>query len=215
MSVMAAALLPSCAATQENSGSISGTVVDPISMALPHADVIVRGLVTRTVEADEHGRFIAADLPPGTYTVRIQRTGFKAKQLDVSVQAGQDTGLGQLMLEIAPAGPCIAKPQRPKISERSFPSTGKGSVSGKAITESGWPLKHLTVALLAAGAARPVAEGNTNDSGEFEFLYITPGSYTLRVASNGPPLTKVSGLHVENGRQLVVLLTWTESVPCL
>src|SRR5947209_6013305 len=65
---------------QTTSGSIAGTVVDAQHAALPNAAVTAREQeqkFTVNTKADETGRFVFTQVPPGTYTLTIEATGFK------------------------------------------------------------------------------------------------------------------------------------------
>src|SRR6266704_1759982 len=67
-------------ASAQSAGSITGTVKDSSAAVLPGATVTLASPaigVTRTTTSDEHGNFVALQLPPGTYTVSVQMSGFK------------------------------------------------------------------------------------------------------------------------------------------
>ena len=67
-------------------GRISGTVVDSTGAVVPDANVTVTNSATnasRTATTDESGFYTVTNLPVGTYTVVVERTGFKkASQID-------------------------------------------------------------------------------------------------------------------------------------
>jgi hypothetical protein len=69
------------ARSQEVSGSISGTVVDPSGASVNGAEVTVtntdRGVVQRHVTTNKTGFYSAPSLPLGNYTVTIGAKGFK------------------------------------------------------------------------------------------------------------------------------------------
>src|SRR5258708_28469076 len=66
--------------SQGNFGRILGTITDQTGAAIPGATVSVidtqRGLA-RTLTTDQAGEYNAPTLIPGTYTVRVEATGFK------------------------------------------------------------------------------------------------------------------------------------------
>ena len=65
---------------QVTSGSINGTVKDTTGGVLPHASVTVSNPssgVTRAVVTNDNGDFVVPNLPPGTYTIRVEVEGFK------------------------------------------------------------------------------------------------------------------------------------------
>jgi hypothetical protein len=71
---------------QTTSGRISGTVVDSSGAVVPNATVTVTNSANnaaRTAETDESGFFTVTNLPVGTYSISVERTGFKkANQTD-------------------------------------------------------------------------------------------------------------------------------------
>jgi hypothetical protein len=78
-------------AQQPITGAISGRVTDESGAALPGATVtLTSGQGASAHVTDGGGRFIAPYLTPGTYTVRVELTGFGAVERDnVEVRLGQ------------------------------------------------------------------------------------------------------------------------------
>jgi hypothetical protein len=79
---------------QGNFGRILGTVTDQTGAVLPGAKVSVidtqRGLA-RTLTTDQAGEYNAPTLIPGTYTVRVEATGFKAlDRQNILVEVGKE-----------------------------------------------------------------------------------------------------------------------------
>jgi hypothetical protein len=65
---------------QTNFGRISGAVTDPSGASIPGAKVSIINVDTqavRNVTTDEHGFFVAENLPIGPYTVTVEQPGFK------------------------------------------------------------------------------------------------------------------------------------------
>ena len=65
---------------QNSVGRISGTLTDLSGGVLPDADVTVTNAETQTsriVRTDANGFFVVTNLPAGTYTVRVEKIGFK------------------------------------------------------------------------------------------------------------------------------------------
>ena len=78
---------------QGNFGRILGTVTDQTGAVLPGAKVSVidtqRGLA-RNLTTDQAGEYNAPTLIPGTYTVRVEATGFKAlDRQNILVEVGK------------------------------------------------------------------------------------------------------------------------------
>jgi hypothetical protein len=91
------------ATAQTVTGSISGTVVDSNSNAVPAANVTLineKTGATRTATTNEDGRFTVSALQPGLYTVKIERPGFQSSERHGTVlSANESLALGDLMLQ--------------------------------------------------------------------------------------------------------------------
>src|SRR6267142_935404 len=76
-------------------GSIGGTILDANGAAIPGATITVTGPIgVQTATSDDSGVFTVENLIPGTYTVRVQQTGFQsALANNVTVYVGKDTPL--------------------------------------------------------------------------------------------------------------------------
>ncbi len=81
LACLAAAVLQSGRAwAQETTGTITGVVTDQTGAILPGATVLVKQIQTgRTTEviSNETGRYTASLLPPGTYEVTFNLSGFQ------------------------------------------------------------------------------------------------------------------------------------------
>src|SRR5689334_5227468 len=77
---------------QQNYGTILGTVTDPTGAVVPGATVTVTNAGTQTarqITTDKDGFYQVLSLPIGTYTVGVEREGFKkqvttAKDLEIN-----------------------------------------------------------------------------------------------------------------------------------
>jgi hypothetical protein len=76
-------------------GTIGGTVTDATGAAVPGAKVVVTGQTgERTGATNENGTFRIENLEPGTYTVRVEQTGFKAAVANnITVNVGRESTL--------------------------------------------------------------------------------------------------------------------------
>ena len=89
--VFASLLAGSPAVAQQTEARIAGTISDQNGGALPGVTVTVTSSATgaaRTAVTDEQGRYTITNLPPGTYTVAAELSGFGASKQDVSVGLG-------------------------------------------------------------------------------------------------------------------------------
>jgi Carboxypeptidase regulatory-like domain/TonB-dependent Receptor Plug Domain len=101
--LIAALALNVVASGQTITGSISGTVADTSGGIVPGAVVSVVGErtgQTRTLTSSSDGRFNFAALPPGSYTLRIERQGFQVlEHKGVVLSANENLALGDLKLQ--------------------------------------------------------------------------------------------------------------------
>ena len=104
--LMLTVFLPLGLRAQERA-TIVGTVVDPSGAIVPGAHVTITNTATsvsRVVETNSSGNYIAPELPIGTYTVRVELKGFKtyerqgivlnvndALRVDVQMEVGEVT----------------------------------------------------------------------------------------------------------------------------
>ena len=72
---------PVISRAQELAATLSGTVTDPSSALVPNATVTIteNGVngAARVVQTDGNGRYLAPNLPAGTYTVKVTAAGFE------------------------------------------------------------------------------------------------------------------------------------------
>jgi hypothetical protein len=89
---------------QSTSGSITGTVRDNAGALIPEATVTVANAATnlkRTVTSNSEGGFVVAQLPPGNYTVTVEKSGFKQlEKSGVVLSAIEHLNAGDFTLEI-------------------------------------------------------------------------------------------------------------------
>jgi carboxypeptidase family protein/TonB-dependent receptor-like protein len=85
---------PGVAASQGTTGSISGTITDAQHGAMPGVSVQITRVDTgaqRTVVSDDHGRYTAQNLGPGTYQLTAELAGFRTVVRDqLAVAIGRD-----------------------------------------------------------------------------------------------------------------------------
>jgi hypothetical protein len=71
-------------AQESASSGVSGQVVDATKGAMPGATVTVTNTGTnaqRVVVTDAEGRFTVPNLPPATYTIRVELSGFQTAEI--------------------------------------------------------------------------------------------------------------------------------------
>ena len=83
-------------AQQSATATLSGRVVDPNQAVVAGAQVSALQKATgaaRTTTTNAEGVFVLTNLPAGAYEVKIQAGGFSLKQVDVTLQVGQNETL--------------------------------------------------------------------------------------------------------------------------
>ena len=98
-------VLVSAAPGQEASGKISGTVLDPSGAGVPGVKITVtntdRNQVVRSLTTDAVGIYAAPVLPVGTYSLKVEAKGFKAKDRTGIVLNVNDELKINISLEVA------------------------------------------------------------------------------------------------------------------
>jgi Carboxypeptidase regulatory-like domain/TonB-dependent Receptor Plug Domain len=87
------------------SGSIQGSVLDPQGNVIANAKVVAidesKGIVIRETQTDRNGSFQLLPLLRGTYTLKVESTGFRAlERKGLVLDALQILNLGELKLEV-------------------------------------------------------------------------------------------------------------------
>jgi hypothetical protein len=99
---------------QGTTGSITGTVTDSTGASVPGARVMITRTETNavhTVTTSDAGTYTVAQLPPGHYTVTIDKSGFKSfKQTSITLQIDQT-------IEISPQLPVGAEQQTVEVTD--------------------------------------------------------------------------------------------------
>jgi hypothetical protein len=102
-SVFGVFLLVTLAWSQVPTAELSGTVTDPSGAVVSGAKIVVVNTSTnveRATETNASGIYTAPALQPGTYSVRVTMSGFRASQRnDITLQVGQSARLN-IALEV-------------------------------------------------------------------------------------------------------------------
>jgi len=87
-------LLSSATWAQSTAGRILGTVTDPSGASVKGATIVVTDVArgtSRTLTTDEAGAYVAADLEPGVYKIRVESHGFKTvERPNIPVEVATD-----------------------------------------------------------------------------------------------------------------------------
>jgi protocatechuate 3,4-dioxygenase beta subunit len=135
------------------------------------------GTVNRTASTGLDGRFEIKELPPGRYTVRVQRGGY------LTLQYGQRRPL-------EPGKP-LQLADKQVVDNLDFTLPRMGTIAGRVTDELGEPISGVSVFALRSvwfeGRRRMApAVGNvvTDDEGEFRLQGVNPGRYLVMAVSN-------------------------------
>lgn len=90
---------------QKQTGSISGTLMDPAGDVLRGAQVSIRAKGV-TVYTDQQGRFFFSGLQPGSYTISVSYIGFLKLTKTVTVHPGPSSTVS-LQLQVASKGQTV------------------------------------------------------------------------------------------------------------
>src|SRR5438132_12528783 len=117
-------------AQEETAATISGRVVDATGALVPKATIVVTNKETgaeRRVESNDDGLFTVTPLPPGPYSIAVERTGFKRYVQNVTLNA-KDRRPVDVVLEAGVVTETIqVTDEAPPIQESP---TGQALVSG-------------------------------------------------------------------------------------
>ncbi len=88
----------------QSAGSISGTVKDGTGASVPGATVTTTNPangITQTVTSNSDGVFVFPQLPPGTYVIKAEKSGFKKiEKSNISLSTGDKLNAGDFVLEV-------------------------------------------------------------------------------------------------------------------
>jgi hypothetical protein len=147
--VLGLMLIPS-ALGQAQTGSLSGTVVDPNGAGIPDAAVdatlTASGITLHTVSS-EAGLYVFPNLPPGIWTISVEKTGFKKLvRPDIEIFIAQRQAL-DMQLEIGDVKQSV------EVSGTQTLLDSETSERGQALT----PKMYRTLPLWSGGLQNPSA----------------------------------------------------------
>jgi hypothetical protein len=120
------ALAPGAMA-QTITGTITGTVTDATGAIVSGAVVTIRNVdtnATRTIKSSDFGTYTVTQLPPGYYSVKIDKAGFKLfEQSNINLQIDQ-VQLINAKLEVGSMGETITVTSAPPVIQSEQSSVG-------------------------------------------------------------------------------------------
>ena len=142
--------LSSSASAQVTGGTISGTVTDPSSAAIPGATVIILNRAkgeTRTVTTNDKGFYTVPNLVSGNYDVTTSATGFAGvEQKNILLEVGQEV-VANVQLKVGDLSAKVEITQDP-IAVNTTSATLSNVVGGQIVRDL--PINGRDWTLLAA-----------------------------------------------------------------
>ena len=163
---LAVLLLFSAAGLQaQELGSIVGTVMDPSGAAVPAVAITVTnqntGVVARSTTTNAEGNYEIPGLPPSTYSVRAEKTGFQSAvhsgiivEVKGIVRTDLQMVLGSVSQEVTVTAPVVHLQTETGTVSQSISGTNVAEIdtNGRSI---------IQLAMLVAGAASTLPSFNT------------------------------------------------------
>jgi hypothetical protein len=182
---------------QVNAAIAQGRTIPPNIQAQVDADR-ARGSVSNiqlTTKSDRDGRFIVRDLPPGQYTVQVEREGFFGPPL---------SGAGNYPAFVNTNVTVAAGQAPPNVLLSLIPGS---AVSGRVVDPEGRPVVGSNVQAFrlsyqnGAAILQALAAADTDDRGDYRLFRIPPGEYYFGVT---PGQSGARGFGARAGRGAVV-----------
>ena len=172
--------LPVPAPAQSTTGRILGTVTDPSGAAVAGATLAIMDVqrgTSRTVTSDESGGYVAPDLQPGTYKIRVEMKGFKTTERpNVVIEVATDV---RVDLALQP-----------------------GAVSETVVVEEEVPLLNTTSATLGGTLSNQEINDLPLNGRNYEnLLQLRPG--VMRYPGGGFSTTSTNGLRAEDNAYFI------------
>lgn len=174
-------------ATATGTASISGRVVDAdtgtplrrVTVGASPAPARPAQSGRMTVgETDDTGAYVLRNLPPGQYTVTVQRAGYVAQSY------GQATPASMLRR--------VSVEEGSRVTAIDFRLVRGGAITGRVVDDGGEPAEGVAVQVMRAqraqGRVRYVPAGGrtdiTDDLGQFRLYGLPPGEYLVSAEPN-------------------------------
>jgi Carboxypeptidase regulatory-like domain/TonB-dependent Receptor Plug Domain len=169
---------------QATGGSLSGTVKDGTGAVMPGVTVVIVNTdtsLTRTVITDAGGRYVAADLPPGPYSVKATLEGFTTVlRSGITMTVGRDA-VADLQMSLGKLADEVTVVAEAKTVDTRTASTG-GLISTVQI--EGLPLNgrsFVELANLTPGVQLTQTGGQSTSTGLGAKLSVNGSRYTANL----------------------------------
>lgn len=208
-------------ASAQTSGSITGVIKDSRGGVIQGATVTVTDPaqgVHQTTQTNEVGIFVFPDLPPGTYALTAERTGFKKEeQKDIVLPLASKVTLGDVELEVGSLSETVTvEADQAKLEveassgERSDLVTGRQirdlELNGRNVVDLFKTIPGVISSGVVANAASTVTNivGNFNINGTraLQHEYTVDGVTNLNLGNNTGALVSINPDAVEEVKVL-------------
>jgi len=184
-----AILLAAGAATRafaQSAGSITGTVKDSNGSTVAGAAVTVNSPangVTQTAMTNEIGVFVFAQLPPGAYSIKAEKSGFKTiEKSNVILSTGDRLSAGEFVLEVGSVSETVqVTADAGQLQIKTESGERSDLVSGQQLRNIG--INGRNIIDLAKIVPGVISGGAASGSGASTVTNIT-GSFTINGTRN-------------------------------
>lgn len=183
------------AAAQQSSGMLSGVVVDGQGAVVPGANVTLinqaQGGTFRKLETSSEGTFVITPMPPGTYTVTVEKAGFKKYvQTDITLFAQDRTGLPPIRLEVGAGGESITV-EASSVTLQTVSAERSGVITGSQIVDLASSGRAFTDLLKTIPGFNPDTN-NANGLRVDQNALMVDGISTMDAGNNGTGLMRLN-----------------------
>ena len=206
---IAAVLTLAGTASAQSAGSIAGTVKDGSGGALPGATVTLVSEaigVNQATTSDARGSFVSLLLPPGTYTLIVEMSGFKkAVKAGVILPTGSKINVGDLVMELGTLSETVSVQAdvgrlqiQSESAERSDLVTNKQlrdiALNGRNITDLFKTIPGVVAGstITSSTVQNVVGQFNINGTRANQHEYTVDGVTNLNLGNNTGALVSVN-----------------------
>jgi hypothetical protein len=189
-------LVPSFLFAQDFTGSISGLVTDPTGAAVPGVPVVVtdlrRNVPSRSITNDQ-GFYLVTQLPPGNYSVTVEKEGFRKFVLESMPLSTQQKAAVNITLEVGAVTESVQVSASAQLVETNSSTLGMVTENKRIVD---LPLNGRNIhslVLLTPGVMGISATGGIGES------YESAGRYVVNGGRESSTAVQLDGVPVDLG----------------